>query len=169
MLLLVRLGGLEPPRGCPLRILSPVRLPIPPHSHNGGTTQIWTGDQDFADPCLTPWPWYHIINIAYFQNIVNKFCILFKNFFYQSKTNKKASFSRGVFVVERKTRFELATLALARQCSTTEPLPHIQLSYYSILFKKSKHFSKKFLLFLKFYDIFQKMFLNLCKLHKKNT
>ena len=28
---LVQVGGLEPPRGCPLRILSPVRLPIPPH------------------------------------------------------------------------------------------------------------------------------------------
>ncbi len=27
--------------------------------------------------------------------------------------------------LERKTRFELATLALARRCSTTEPLPHI--------------------------------------------
>ena len=27
--------------------------------------------------------------------------------------------------VERKTRFELATLALARRCSTPEPLPHI--------------------------------------------
>ena len=27
--------------------------------------------------------------------------------------------------VERKTRFELATLALARRCSTTEPLPHM--------------------------------------------
>ena len=26
--------------------------------------------------------------------------------------------------MERKTRFELATLALARRCSTTEPLPH---------------------------------------------
>ena len=26
--------------------------------------------------------------------------------------------------LERKTRFELATLALARRCSTTEPLPH---------------------------------------------
>ena len=29
------------------------------------------------------------------------------------------------FKLERKTRFELATLALARRCSTTEPLPHI--------------------------------------------
>ena len=27
--------------------------------------------------------------------------------------------------MERKTRFELATLALARRCSTTEPFPHI--------------------------------------------
>ena len=29
------------------------------------------------------------------------------------------------FLLERKTRFELATLALARRCSTPEPLPHI--------------------------------------------
>ncbi len=29
-----------------------------------------------------------------------------------------------VGTLERKTRFELATLALARRCSTTEPLPH---------------------------------------------
>ena len=27
--------------------------------------------------------------------------------------------------MERKTRFELATLALARRCSTTEPLPQM--------------------------------------------
>ena len=27
-------------------------------------------------------------------------------------------------ILERKTRFELATLALARRCSTPEPLPH---------------------------------------------
>ena len=27
--------------------------------------------------------------------------------------------------MERKTRFELATLALARRCSTTEPFPHM--------------------------------------------
>ncbi len=32
--------------------------------------------------------------------------------------------------MERKTGFEPATLALARRCSTTEPLPHIL--YYSI-------------------------------------
>ena len=32
--------------------------------------------------------------------------------------------------LERKTRFELATLALARRCSTPEPLPH---TYYKII------------------------------------
>src|SRR5690554_2814815 len=31
----------------------------------------------------------------------------------------------GALYLERKTRFELATLALARRCSTTEPLPQI--------------------------------------------
>ena len=29
------------------------------------------------------------------------------------------------FLLKRKTRFELATLALARRCSTTEPLPQV--------------------------------------------
>ena len=36
------------------------------------------------------------------------------------------SMDLGKFL-ERKTRFELATFALARQRSTTEPLPHIKL------------------------------------------
>src|SRR5690242_1983059 len=31
--------------------------------------------------------------------------------------------------MERKTRFELATLALARRCSTPEPLPHEDVNY----------------------------------------
>ena len=30
-----------------------------------------------------------------------------------------------ICILERKTRFELATLALARRCSTPEPLPHM--------------------------------------------
>ena len=33
------------------------------------------------------------------------------------------------FVVERETRLELATPALARRCSTTELLPRSQLNY----------------------------------------
>ena len=39
---------------------------------------------------------------------------------------REQSSQEPVFVnLERKTRFELATLALARRCSTPEPLPHI--------------------------------------------
>ena len=34
------------------------------------------------------------------------------------------AFHPASFFLERKTRFELATLALARRCSTPEPLPH---------------------------------------------
>ena len=36
--------------------------------------------------------------------------------------------------MERKTRFELATLALARRCSTTEPLPHKWLYLFFVLY-----------------------------------
>ena len=43
--------------------------------------------------------------------------------------------------MERKTRFELATLALARRCSTTEPLPHKKLTFNIINFLS--HFVKK--------------------------
>ena len=35
-------------------------------------------------------------------------------------------------ILERKTRFELATLALARRCSTPEPLPHNFLILYAV-------------------------------------
>ena len=40
------------------RILSPLRLPVPPLSRLikvGGGTQIRTGDKGFADLCLTTW------------------------------------------------------------------------------------------------------------------
>ena len=65
-----------------------------------------------------------------------------KAFLYSKKCKKKVEaaprFELGVkelqssalplgyvaLILERKTRFELATLALARRCSTTEPLPH---------------------------------------------
>ena len=40
-------------------------------------------------------------------------------------TNIKKQTPKNLLKLERKTRFELATLALARRCSTTEPLPHI--------------------------------------------
>ena len=47
--------------------------------------------------------------------------------------------------MERMTRFELATLALARRCSTPEPHPHIY--YYITFFMICKVFYKYFLLF----------------------
>ena len=41
------------------RILSPLRLPVPPPRHDekkyGGGTQNRTGDEGFADLCLTAW------------------------------------------------------------------------------------------------------------------
>lgn len=30
---MVRKAGIEPARGCPQRILSPLRLPVPPYPH----------------------------------------------------------------------------------------------------------------------------------------
>ena len=46
-------------RGKSRRILSPVRLPVPPLRHiilfSGGDTQIRTGDQGVAVHCLTTW------------------------------------------------------------------------------------------------------------------
>ena len=33
-LFIMLVAGLEPARGCPRGILSPLRLPIPPHQHN---------------------------------------------------------------------------------------------------------------------------------------
>ena len=52
------------------------------------------GNEGFADLCLTTWLWRHIGGAS------------------------------APHVLERKTRFELATFALARRRSTTEPLPH---------------------------------------------
>ncbi len=49
-------------------------------------------------------------------------------------------------ILERKTRFELATLALARRCSTPEPLPHIQSALvrqrFKIIALKSRRVNK---------------------------
>ena len=60
---LVGLMGLEPIRGCPHRILSPMRLPIPPqpqNKKNGGSCRIWTGDHRVAVYCLTTWLRNHL-------------------------------------------------------------------------------------------------------------
>ena len=62
--------GLEPVRVLPRRILSPVRLPIPPPRRlnalglvgDGGATQIRTGGRAFAELCLTTWLWRRLAN-----------------------------------------------------------------------------------------------------------
>ncbi len=52
-------AGLEPAQPEDRGILSPLCLPIPPLRQIfvkiGGDTQIRTGDNDFADHCLTTW------------------------------------------------------------------------------------------------------------------
>ena len=48
-------------------------------------------------------------------NIFNKFILI-----------KIKTYDYRKFNMERMTRFELATLALARRCSTTEPHPHMK-------------------------------------------
>ena len=63
----------------------------------GGATQIRTGGKGFADPGLTTWRWRLTIDGK--NPLIKK--------------------------MERETRFELATFALARRRSTTEPFPHI--------------------------------------------
>ena len=69
----------------------------------GGTTQNRTGDKSFADFCLTAWRWCH--------------------------KYKSRQVLLPASLVERETRFELATFALARQRSTTEPFPHPKRRY----------------------------------------
>ena len=52
--------GIEPVLPCGKRILSPLRLPVPPprrpnKGENGGDTRTRTGGEGFADPCLATW------------------------------------------------------------------------------------------------------------------
>ena len=53
------------------RILSPVRLPFR-HTGIGGTNQIRTGDEGFADPSLTTWRWCHKTSCDYIIIYDNK-------------------------------------------------------------------------------------------------
>ena len=47
--------GLEPVRVLPRRILSPLRLPIPPHSHMAEVIGFEPTSAGVKDPCLTAW------------------------------------------------------------------------------------------------------------------
>ena len=102
----------------------------------GGTTQNRTGDKGFADPGLTAWRWCHIKNWSGRRDsrrVARR----------ASATNPQAGHKRYSLVLcqrhkripslkererlstclERETGFGPATFALARQRSTTEPLP----------------------------------------------
>ena len=60
--LLVRMRGLEPPRGLPHNDLNVARLPIPPHPHTSGPLNQFSiagyglaggAEGDCCEPCLT--------------------------------------------------------------------------------------------------------------------
>ena len=84
-------AGLEPARGNPRRILSPLRLPISPSRQYflniiiyGGDTQIRTGDEGFADLCLTTWLCRHYYStILYIITVYRFFATFFvkENYF----------------------------------------------------------------------------------------
>ena len=96
----------------PQRFLRPSRLPVPPLRH--------------ASPALPPkqhtacsyatrihsLPYSPLEATSGFEPLIGVL-----------QTPALATWPRRP-VLERKTRFELATLSLARRCSTTEPLPH---------------------------------------------
>ena len=112
---MVLVAGLEPARYLYRGILSPLRLPIPPHERIVLRKKLCTGyvqsfleappgfepgDKGFADLGLTTWLWRLIVVFSHKKPLIKK--------------------------MERETRFELATFALARRRSTTEPFPHKQ-------------------------------------------
>ena len=60
--------GIEPVRYRYRRILSPVRLPIPPLQHIvEAPPRFELGNEGFADLCLTAWLWCHTIYLIIFN------------------------------------------------------------------------------------------------------
>ena len=118
-------------------ILSPLCLPIPPLRQLhfiGGDTRIRTGDEDFADPCLTTWRCRHIKGNC-------GITLFFKTLYFHKKngagngtssrliggtTSILANNPFSPFLskkMERETGLEPATSTLARLRSTTELFP----------------------------------------------
>ena len=113
------------------------------------------GNQAFAELCLTTWLWCHASIDTYFCTLLAYFVVtgardeIFASCSHCQallpSTSRKlplcrqpnSRMSRSTLIsvrcsrtslsLERETRFELATFALARQRSTTEPLSHILL------------------------------------------
>ena len=110
------------------------------------------GNQAFAELCLTTWLWCHASIGAYVCTLLAYFVVTgARDEIFASGSHCRASLpstsrklplcgqpnsrmsrstlisvrcSRTSMSLERETRFELATFALARQRSTTEPLSH---------------------------------------------
>ena len=104
-------AGLEPTNnGVKVRCLN--RLGYTPFSKNGEPTGIRTPDARLRRPLLYPTElWAQIVERMMRIELTLpawKAGVLPLNY---------------IRTMERKTRFELATLALARRCSTPEPLP----------------------------------------------
>ena len=110
------------------------------------------GNQAFAELCLTTWLWCHAFIDAYVCTQLAYFVVTgARDEIFVSSSHRRAllpstsrklplcgqpnsrmsrstpmsvRYSRTSLSLERETRFELATFALARQRSTTEPLSH---------------------------------------------
>ena len=110
---MVLLTGLEPVRSRPRGILSPLCLPIPPQQHISFCKKIALA---FARAFVLEAPPRFELGMKLLQSsalplgygATTLYCMLYNAY----------------MCLERETRFELATFALARQRSTTEPLPH---------------------------------------------
>ena len=104
----------------------PYRLAIP-HQHetgkkkNGEPTGIRTPDTRLRRPLLYPTElWTHNAQLVF-----KKMERMMRIELTLSAWKAEVLPLNYIRKLERKTRFELATLALARRCSTPEPLPHI--------------------------------------------
>ena len=107
---MVLVAGLEPARYLYRGILSPLRLPIPPHEHKYKTLRRFLAQSFF-------WRRHPDLNrgIKVLQTLALPLGYGAIISFVKKLVIKK---------MERETRFELATFALARRRSTTEPFPH---------------------------------------------
>ena len=99
------------------------------HFYMEATIRIELMNGSFADSCLTAWLRRHIYNAKIFRNTallkLKAICqrVNCLQYYYNSLNGKL--FTCRHHYMERETRFELATSALARQRSTTEPFPHL--------------------------------------------
>ena len=101
------LAGLEPARMLLRGILSPLRLPIPPQRHLLEAPPRFELGVRVLQTRALPLG-YGALNIE-------------RDKLYPLQVEHKALNKK----MERETRFELATFALARRRSTTEPFPHL--------------------------------------------